>query len=148
MWDMILKGGPIMWPILVGSVLALGIFLEKIYSIQRGKVVPEDFFNMVVNLIREKKFSEAKTLCEVESSPMGQICLAGVVNCGRGREEIRSLFEEVGRQQGQKLSRFISVIGTIASISPLMGLLNLEKLFLGFFRPCYRIHVIYTTPST
>jgi len=124
MWEMILKGGPVMWPILLGSVIALTIFFEKLYSFQENKVVPLPFFEMIVNLLKENKLTEAKNLCEINNSSLGQICLAGIQNHGKRRELLRSVFEEVGRQEGQKLSRFLNVIGTIASISPLMGLLG------------------------
>lgn len=124
MWEMILKGGPIMWPILFCSVIALAIFLEKIYSFQKGKVIPVEFFEKILSLLKEKKLSEAKTICELETSPISQICLAGISNFGKARGDLKILVEEIGRQEGQKLSRFIGVIGTIASISPLLGLLG------------------------
>lgn len=124
MWDMILKGGPIMWPLLLASVIALAIFFEKLYSLQINKILPSDFFEKVLELVKEGKNSEAKAICEMESSPISKICLAGISNHGHNREVLKSCFEEVGKKEEQKLSSFIGVIGTIASVSPLLGLLG------------------------
>ena len=124
MWDMMLKGGPVMWPILGGSIIAVAIFFEKIYSLQKNKVIPLEFFQKVLSLLKEGKVSEAKSVCELETSSLGKICLASVENYGGKRSEIKAIFEEVGRQEGQKLSTLTGVIGIIASISPLLGLLG------------------------
>ncbi len=124
MIEMLLKGGLLIWPILFCSVIAFAIFLEKLYSLQRSKVVPDELFSRILELVNEEKYSEAKVLCEARPTAMGKICLAGISHKGKSRDVIKAVFEEVGKQEGRKLFMMTGVIGTIASISPLLGLLG------------------------
>ena len=124
MIDFFTKGGIFMYPILLCSITALAIFIERLWNLRRVKVLPLDLVNEVEDLIRREKIHEAAMLCQNNRSSLAQIFLVGLKNFGRRREEIKDHLEEVGRQESASLERFVEVLGTIAGVSTLLGLLG------------------------
>ena len=124
MIDFFTKGGIFMYPILLCSITALAIFIERLWTLRRVQVVPLDLANEVEDLIRREKIHEAAMLCQNNRSSVAQIFLVGLKNFGRRREEIKDHLEEVGRQQSASLERFVEGLGTIAGVSTLLGLLG------------------------
>ena len=124
MYEIILKGGWVMVPIALCSVVALAIFLERLWSLRKAKVIPKDFLIEVEDLIRREKIPEAITRCRTDESSMANIILAGIRHFGKRREIIKESIQEVGRKEASVLERYINVIGTIAIICPLLGLLG------------------------
>ena len=113
-----------MIPIAIGSVAALAIFIERIWALQRTKVVPPGLVKKVLEVVEKKEFSKARDLCLASNSSMGRVLLSGIDarHCARG--EIKEHFEETGRQEVARMNRFIEALGTTASIEPLLGLLG------------------------
>lgn len=126
-----IEGGPVMWPILICSVAALAIFLEKLFSLRREKIIPKSFLTHVHELIAQKKISEAKTVCQQNTSPLASVLHAGVSLHGKKRDRVKENIEEVGKKEVLNLSRNIGALATIAHISPLLGLLGTVT---GMFR--------------
>jgi biopolymer transport protein ExbB len=124
MYEIILEGGWVMVPIALCSVVALAIFLERLWSLRKAKVIPKDFLIEVEDLIRREKIPEAITRCRTDESSMANIILAGIRHFGKRREIIKESIQEVGRKEASVLERYINVIGTIAIICPLLGLLG------------------------
>ena len=124
MIDFFTKGGIFMYPILLCSITALAIFIERLWNLRRVQVLPLDLVNEVEDLIRREKIHEAAMLCQNNRSSVAQIFLVGLKNFGRRREEIKDHLEEVGRQQSASLERFVEGLGTIAGVSTLLGLLG------------------------
>ena len=124
MYGIILKGGWVMIPIALCSVVALAVFLERMWSLRKNKVIPKDFLIEVEDLIRREKIPEAITRCRTDESSMANIILAGIRHFGKRREIIKESIQEVGRKEASVLERYINVIGTIAVICPLLGLLG------------------------
>ena len=124
MIDFFTKGGIFMYPILLCSITALAIFIERLWNLRRDQVLPLDLVNEVEDLIRREKIHEAVMLCQNNRSSVAQIFLVGLKNFGRRREEIKDHLEEVGRQQSASLERFVEGLGTIAGVSTLLGLLG------------------------
>jgi len=122
--DFFTKGGIFMYPILLCSITALAIFIERLWTLRRVQVVPLDLANEVEDLIRREKIHEAAMLCQNNRSSLAQIFLVGIKNFSRRREEIKDHLEEVGRQESASLERFIESLGTIAGVSTLLGLLG------------------------
>lgn len=118
------KGGWVMVPIGLVSVLSLGLFLERIYTLRRGKVFPVDFVERVQALIRGNRISEALVLCERNASAMALVIATGLMHAGQSRSRIREAVEERGRIEAGRLDRFMEGLGTIAAIAPLLGLLG------------------------
>ncbi len=124
MYDFVVKGGVLMIPIALCSIIALAIFLERLWSLRRSKVIPRDFLIEIEDLIRREKIPEAITRCRKDNSSMANIIVAGIRNFGKRREIVKESIEEIGRREAATLERYINVVGTIAAIAPLLGLLG------------------------
>jgi biopolymer transport protein ExbB len=124
MYDFVVKGGVLMIPIALCSIIALAIFLERLWSLRRSRVIPRDFLIEIEDLIRREKIPEAITRCRKDGSSMANIILAGIRNFGKRREIVKEGIEEIGRREAATLERYINVVGTIAAIAPLLGLLG------------------------
>jgi biopolymer transport protein ExbB len=118
------KGGPVMYPIVLGSVLALALFLERIWALRRERVIPAAFRRRVRGMVREGKLSEAEVLCQENASSLANIVGAGLKEAGKPRREIKESVTEVGRREVASLERYVDFLGTIAAVEPLMGLLG------------------------
>ncbi|MBW2037998.1 MAG: MotA/TolQ/ExbB proton channel family protein [Deltaproteobacteria bacterium] len=124
MYDLFLKGGILMYPIALCSIVAVGIFLERIWVLRISRVIPRDFLIEVEDLVMRRKLPEAVTLCKRDNSSIAHVIRVGIENYGKRREVIKERIEEVGRREVASLERYINVIGTIAGIAPLLGLLG------------------------
>lgn len=124
MYDFVVKGGVLIIPIALCSIIALAIFLERLWSLRRSRVIPRDFLIEIEDLIRREKIPEAITRCRKDNSSMANIILAGIRNFGKKREIVKESIEEIGRREAAILERYINVVGTIAAIAPLLGLLG------------------------
>ena len=124
MLELIKAGGLIMWPILLCSVIALAIVAERFWSLQVKRVTPK---NLVAQVWQWDKVGELnkKRLLELrQGSPLGRILVAGLVNRNHSRLVMKESIEEVGRHVAHELERFLNTLGTIASVTPLLGLLG------------------------
>ena len=124
MYELFLNGGFLMYPIAFCSVLALGIFLERLWSLRERKIIPKDYLIAVEDLIGRRKIHDAMILCRRDNSSMAAIIFEGIRNSSRGREAVKDAVEGIGRQEAAKLERYVGVVGTVAAISPLLGLLG------------------------
>ncbi len=124
MWEIIQKGGVVMYPILLCSVLSVAIFLERLWSLREGIIIPKNFIKEVEEFIRMKKFNEAIALCSTSNSSIARIIYAGLKKAGKSKEEIKEAVNEQGKQEAMELERFLTTLGTIAGVSPLLGLLG------------------------
>jgi len=124
MVDFFTKGGIFMYPILLCSITALAIFIERLWNLRWKHVIPQDFIGNVELLIRREKIPDAALLCQQNPSSMARILLVGIKHFGRKREVIKEYLEEVGRQESASLERFVEGLGTIAGVSTLLGLLG------------------------
>ncbi|HQW20938.1 MAG TPA: MotA/TolQ/ExbB proton channel family protein [Rhodocyclaceae bacterium] len=114
-------GWPI-YPLLLTSIIAVALIIERAFALRRAKVVPDGLLKSVVGEFRQGGVSE-QLLRRLDShSPLGQIFSAGLRNVTSTREIMKESIEEVGRGVAHELERFLTTLGTIASISPLMGL--------------------------
>lgn len=124
MWELVQAGGWLMLPIILCSVLATGIVVERFWSLQRKRVHPENLLAAILTLV-EKQALTPKTLDEIASgSPLGLILATGLANRAHSRERIKESIEEVGGHVAHDLERFMNSLGTIAVVTPLLGLLG------------------------
>ena len=122
--ELISKGGFMMVPILLCSVIGLALFLERLYQLQRTKVVPQRFVEIVSRHLQDGRFADAEALCHNNPSAVAAVLGSGIRYAGRDRELIKEVMEETGRREVFFLERFTNAIGSIATISPLLGLLG------------------------
>lgn len=123
-YKVLLKGGWVMVPIGLVSVLALGLFLERMWTLRRSRVFSPTFVDRVRALLRGNKRAEALVLCERDGSAMALILATGLMHAGKSRDRLKELMEERGRLESGRLDRFVEGLGTIAAIAPLLGLLG------------------------
>jgi len=124
MMEYVVRGGVVMVPIGLCSVLAFAIIVERLWNLRRKRVLHFDILNHIEKLLREQKIPEATTLCKRHETPMTRILLVAILNHDRPRAEIKEMIEDYGRQEVPVLERYLTTLGTIASISPLLGLLG------------------------
>ena len=124
MFELIKNGGWLMFPIILCSSIAMGIVVERFWSLQRKKVLPPELVPQVWKLIKQNKVNDAALSRIKLSSPLGAILASGLINQRHGREIMKTSIEETGRQVVHDLERFLNPLGTIASIAPLLGLLG------------------------
>lgn len=124
MWEIFKTGGPVMWPILLCSIIAAAILLERLWSLQDRRVVPPDLAGKVWKLVESRQLTDRHVTALSQNSPLGRVLAAGLANRHRGREIIKEAIEDTGRHVVHELERFLNALGTIAAISPLLGLLG------------------------
>ena len=122
MFEFLARGGVLMIPLGVCSVLALAIILERTLNLRARKIIQADILRQVRDLLAENQVADAMTLCRRYPSVMGRILLVTIANHDREREELRSIVEDAGRQEAATLDKNLGALGTIAAISPLLGL--------------------------
>ena len=124
MFELIKTGGLLMWPILICSVVALAIIGERLWSLQTKRISPQDLLPQVWTWIRNNELNAARLHDLRLSSPLGKIMSAGLTNRSHSREIMKESIEDAGRHVIHELERYINTLGTIAAITPLLGLLG------------------------
>lgn len=114
-------GWPI-WPIIFASIVALGVIGERLWSLRQNQVVPPALLQVVVQEYKQKGVSADMLNRLAHDSPLGQVFAAGLKNAKSSREVMKEAIEEAGRAVTVELERFLTTLGTIASVSPLLGL--------------------------
>ena len=116
-------GWPI-WPLLIASVIALALIIERLYSLRRTRVLPAGLLQSVLSTQAHGGYDATRLAALEESSPLGRVLAAGIRNQNSSREVMREAIEESGRMVYSQLERYLTTLGTIASIAPLLGLLG------------------------
>jgi biopolymer transport protein ExbB len=124
LWAFLRQGGVLMIPILVFSVVALMVFMERLWALRVHQIIPRDFVALIRRKVQEDRVPEALTLCEGNDSTTSLVLASGLRHVGHARDVIKEAFEEVGRIEITHLGRLIEVLGTIAAVAPLLGLLG------------------------
>lgn len=124
MWEIIKAGGPVMWPIILCSIGALAITLERLWSLHDSRVIPKDLTAKAWKLVESGQFTDRHVAALAQNSALGQILAAGLANRFRSRELVKEAIEDTGRHVVHELERFLNMLGTIAAVSPLLGLLG------------------------
>jgi biopolymer transport protein ExbB len=124
MSDVIQRGGPIMYVIILCSILALAVALERLYNLHRARIDTNDFMSRVQATLKRNKIMEAIDMCNNTPGPIAQIMKAGILKHDRPRSEIREAIEDAGVHEVPRLEKNLGVLATIAHITPLLGLLG------------------------
>ena len=124
MYQFVMKGGYLMYPIMLCSVLTLAIFFERLFALRRSRIIPEKFIIEVSDLVRQQRMEDAMTQCRLNNSSISRVLMAGISRHNRTRQQVKEAIEDVGRLEAATLERFLTILGTIAGIAPLLGLLG------------------------
>lgn len=123
-WQLMVQGGPLMWPILLCSMTGLALFVQKLFYFSSISTNVPEIKTRVFELIARNKLKDAMILCEQNSSPVAKIMKAGIVKYGASRDEIKEAIQDVSLFEIPKLEKHAHVLSTIAHIAPLLGLLG------------------------
>ncbi|MEO8006701.1 MAG: MotA/TolQ/ExbB proton channel family protein [Betaproteobacteria bacterium] len=116
-------GWPI-YPLILCSIIALGIIGERFYSLRKDFVAPRDLLPKVVQEFRQKKISADLINRLAQTSMLGRIFAAALKDSNSTREVMKDSIEEAGRAVAHELDRFLTTLGTISTMAPLLGLLG------------------------
>lgn len=123
-FDLVQKGGYLMYPIILCSIIAVAISIERLWSLRRDKVIPPAVLSGVKSSLLKGRLDRAVSICRETPSPMGSIILAAISSAGKGPDKMRKAVEDAGRHEVPQLERHLTWLSTIASVTPLLGLLG------------------------
>jgi biopolymer transport protein ExbB len=124
MFEIVKAGGIVMVPIILASIIAAAIILERLWTLQPRRVLPSELTEKVWRWVEQRQIQDKHIAALQQNSPLGKILAAGLANRHRGRDIIKESIEDTGRHVVHELERFINMLGTIATVSPLLGLLG------------------------
>jgi biopolymer transport protein ExbB len=123
-FEIIVSGGWLMLPIILCSIITIAITIERFWSLNPSKIAPRNQLGQVWNWIQTNQMDSEKLKELRRSSPLGRILAAGLSNSRHGREVMKDSIQEAASQVIHEMERFLNTLGTIASVSPLLGLLG------------------------
>jgi biopolymer transport protein ExbB len=124
MFELFIAGGWLMFPIVVCSIAAFVICIERAWSLRKSRIAPKHLVAQVWSWIKNNQLDKNKLKSLKASSPLGEILAAGLVNHVHGREIMKESIQESGRHAALTLEKYLNTLGTIAQITPLLGLLG------------------------
>lgn len=124
MWEFMQKGGPIMWPILLCSIVSFAIVIERLVALRREQIDTKAFMEQIAKSLKRNKVMEALELCDRTGGPIAGILKAGILKHDRPRSEVREAIEDAGVHELPRLEKNLPVLATVAHIAPLLGLLG------------------------
>ncbi len=124
MFELVQAGGWLMVPILLCSIISAAICIERFWTLRATQIVPKNLLVQVWNWIRSNEMDNKKLRELRAGSPLGQILAAGISNHKRGREQMKESIEEVAGHVVHEMERYLNTLGTVAAVTPLLGLLG------------------------
>lgn len=124
MKDVFLQGGPLMYPIVGCSIIGWAIFMERVFAFYKTKKQLRSLYARILGCLKQSDVPGAAKLCEGRNSALARILHVILKNNARQRNDLKSLAEEVGEREAVSLQRYLGLLGTIANITPLLGLLG------------------------
>lgn len=123
-FSLIIKGGPIMIPIILGSIIALAIILERFWTLWKIRLNTPQFAEQVFLLLQKGQSQRALELCETVGHPIADVFKLGILNRTLKREEIDSMMEREGEEQIQYLEQYLGALLIIIGVEPMLGFLG------------------------
>ena len=123
-YEFLAKGGVFMIPILLCSVVSIVLFVERCVTLRRARRNMDDFLTAILEAVRERQYERAYTLCDGSHLPLAVIARKALDSRRLTREALAERLQETLAAEVARLERFFSMLGAIASISPLLGLLG------------------------
>lgn len=123
-WDLMLKGGYVMVPLLILSIIAVSIFVERVLTIRGASKVPNQFIDNIKNLVTNGDINGARLLCAQTESPVAKMIEKGISRIGSPLKNIEVSIENVGKIEIYKLEKNLSLLATISGAAPMIGFLG------------------------
>ncbi|WP_345945751.1 MotA/TolQ/ExbB proton channel family protein [Pseudomonas sp. dw_358] len=123
-WELVKSGGWMMLPIILSSIAALAITAERLWTLRTSRVTPPQLLSQVWRWLKDKQLNKERLKELRADSPLGEILAAGLANSRHGREVMKESIEEAASRVVHEMERYLSTLGTIAAMAPLLGLLG------------------------
>jgi biopolymer transport protein ExbB len=124
LWEMAEKGGPILIPIGILSVMALYIFFERLLTIRRSSKIDMNFMHQIRDYVHNGNIEAAKMLCRNTKTPVARMIEKGIMRLGKPVQDIEGAIENVGKLEIYKMEKNLNILATIAGIAPMFGFLG------------------------
>jgi len=124
LWQVISAGGPVIWPIILCSIFAFAIILEKFWYLQKIKIDTQEFLNTILDKMKRHQVKEALEACDKTASPISRILKAGILKYDRPRPQIVEAIEDASLYEIPGIEKNLNALATIAHVAPLLGLLG------------------------
>lgn len=118
------KGGIFMYPILLSSIVGLGIFLQKMWTLRPQRVIPDNFLGQLYRMLAQGKLTEAEAFARANDSSAARIAVAALEDADKPEDGLAETIEEAGRKESLDLLRYIEGLGAISNVATLLGLLG------------------------
>jgi len=122
--DWIVQGGIMMIPIILGSIVALAIIIERVIYLRKVRIETQRFMDKITRVVGANRIMEALVICDNTTGPMPAIVKSAIALHDRSREEIRQAVEETASREVARLEKYLPALGTIGTVSPLLELLG------------------------
>ncbi len=123
-WQLFMAGGPVMWPLVLCSVLVITIIIERSVVFGRLRLDTQELLSALLEKVKRHQIKEALELCEKNKTPVSHVLKAGILKYDRSRPQIKEAIEDASLYEIPQLERNLPILATIAHIAPLLGLLG------------------------
>jgi biopolymer transport protein ExbB len=124
MWELMVKGGWIMWPIMVCSIAAAVLFLERVFHLHRAQIKPDDFLSGIYTIVNRGNMAEAISICDQTPGPVANMVRTALLHSDESPEMLKPTISKAGLGEVPRLEKNLGGLLTIAQVTPLLGLLG------------------------
>jgi len=124
MWELMIKGGWIMWPIMVCSIAAAMLFLERVFHLHRAQIKPDDFLSGIYTIVNRGNTAEAVSICDQTPGPVAHMVRAALLHSDEPPVELKQTINKAGLGEVPRLEKNMGGLLTIAQLTPLLGLMG------------------------
>ncbi len=124
MWELMIKGGWIMWPIMVCSVAASVLFFERVFHLHRAQIKPDDFLNGIYTIVNRGNTAEAVSICDQTPGPVAHMVRTALLHSDEVPENLKQTINKAGLGEVPRLEKNLGGLLTIAQLTPLLGLMG------------------------
>ena len=133
MWELMVKGGWIMWPIMGCSITAAILFLERVFHLHRAQINPDDFLNGIYTIVNRGNMAEAISICDQTPGPVAHMVRTALLHSDESPVELKQTITKAGLGEVPRLEKNLGGLLTIAQVTPLLGLLGTVLGLVGVF---------------
>ena len=137
-WELLRQGGPMVWVLLIVSAFGITAFLERLLYYHRAQINASEFMAGVRTVLKNENVVEAVAICDATPGPVARMAKLGILNREQSHDRLRELLDDHSRAEVPRLEKRLNMLGTIAQIAPLLGLLGTVLGFIQIFQGVWR----------
>ena len=137
-WELLRQGGPMVWVLLIVSAFGITAFLERLIYYHRAQINASEFMAGVRTVLKNDNVVEAVAICDATPGPVARMAKLGILNREQSHDRLRELLDDHSRAEVPRLEKRLNMLGTIAQIAPLLGLLGTVLGFIQIFQGVWR----------